>query len=72
MSILLQLVLIFIVAYFANLFAISTWDEYKRRQYERDTNKFVSELISELKAAIDGFEKDLISKDKETDDDAKS
>jgi hypothetical protein len=69
MSITLQLILIFIVAYFANMFAISTWEEYKRRQYERDTNKFVSELISELQNAINSSEKSLVSKDKETDDD---
>lgn len=69
MSITLQLILIFIVAYFANLFAISTWEEYRRRQHERDVNRFASELISELQAAIDSFEKDLVSKDKEADDD---
>ncbi len=69
MSITLQLILIFIVAYFANLFAISTWEEYKRRKHERDINKFVSELISELQNAIDGSEKNLVSKDKEAEDD---
>ena len=69
MSITLQLILIFVVAYFANLFAISTWEEYKRRQHERDINRFTSELISELQTAINGFEKDLVSKDEETDDD---
>lgn len=49
MNIVLQLILIFVVAYFADLLAISTWEEYKRRQQQQS----IANLFSHLQDALD-------------------